>query len=282
MTAPNGWAPANEVETALAQAVAGGERREFFRLILAAELYLPAFLEAEPDAPQRFVTMDLFGRQFLPVFTAPSGLARAVGGTAEAYTVTTYTELRDKWPSPDWGLAINPGSPIDAFVTVEAVEAAARGDLTVPTADELIAEGRAEALAAALATADGEAYLQALLDCDVFVPAHRPVPAGELMTTDYPWRVTLVPVDDPRPDEPATRPTIEVVVVPAGSAPAGSAPTGPGTVVPFLVLLVAWPDPEYQLAVVAAGRTVTLPGEYLAALAMTSAIDPEDADDPDQ
>src|SRR5205814_3355582 len=123
--------------------------------------------------PQRFITAELLGQEYLPVFTSVPALAGVMQGQADAYTVTSYEELRRKWPEPRWRLAVNPGTPIDAYVTIEAVERAALGQLTVPTAAELAADARQEAAAGAPASGDLQAalerqdidgYLHALLD----------------------------------------------------------------------------------------------------------------------
>ena len=272
MTDPtDGWAPANDLERALAAAVTANQRREFFGIIVTAELYLPAFVEQDPSARQRFLTVDLFGQRYLPVFTSAGGLARTAGDAVPAYTVTTYAELKLKWPNDGWRLAINPGSPIDAYMTVDAVAGAARGDLLVPTAVELMAEARSDALATAATQGDGEAYLETLLDCDVFLPAQRAVAAGELLAADFPWHVTRRSVDRPGPGEPAVRPTIEVVTMP-GTARADV----PGVVVPFAAVILAWPEPSYQLAVVSGHRVVTMPGSHISSLAVTIAARADD------
>ncbi len=131
-----------------------------------------------------------------------------------------------------------------------------------------MAEGRAEAVIVAAAGGDGNGYLDALVDCDVFLPARRPVRTDELLGTDFPWCLTQVEVDRPAPGEPTVRTTIEVATMP-GRPPESAY----GIVVPFTALAVAWPDPTYDLAVTTGGRVVTVPGAYLSALAVTVGVD---------
>ncbi|MEV7225651.1 SseB family protein [Polymorphospora sp. NPDC051019] len=139
-----GWQPANDSEREMARALAADDRAGFFRIVAETTLYLPQSATArdEPGA-QTFVTADLFGQTFLPVFTSMEAMLPQVTGIADAYTVTDYAELREKWPSPAWRLAVNPGTPLDAYVAVETVEEAAAVRATVPDAAEAL-QGVAE------------------------------------------------------------------------------------------------------------------------------------------
>ncbi|MFJ6198346.1 SseB family protein [Micromonospora sp. NPDC092111] len=134
------WQPANDTERALLRAARDDDRTGFFRILTRAELYLPQLRDDGDDGSQRFVTMDLFGQPFLPVFTSVETMAPRVAGVADAYTVTGYAELRERWPVAGWRLAVNPGTPLDAYLPVEAVQAAADGELSVPAGAEILAE----------------------------------------------------------------------------------------------------------------------------------------------
>ena len=206
------WVPANETERELARAVETGDQQTYFRVIGTAPLFLPQFLGDDGETGQRFLTANLFGHTFLPVFTSVEAMVARVSGVADGYTTTNYPELSRKWPNPDWRLALNPGTPIDAYVAVDTVAGAAVGDVMLPTAVEAILEeaGREEAgreggepdgidsgpavavdaaLAAAAAAGDGEAYLRALLEAIVIVPTAAPVAdSAALLEPDFPWR----------------------------------------------------------------------------------------------
>lgn len=242
MTAP--WQPANDTERAMAEALARDDRAEFFRIVAAADLYLPqrAAAGTEPGE-QEFVTAELFGQTVLPVFTSVEGMAATVAGLADAYTVTSYPELRERWPVPQWQLALNPGFPIDAYLPVAAVDAAARGELTVPTAGEAIVDAMAEqppaaraaaldphrALVEAAGRADATGYVDVLLDSVVVVPTTRVV-SWNPEQPDLPLRVAGM----------ADTPTIEVFTSADGFRQAY--PEQPGVTLPFLLLLTTWPD----------------------------------------
>ena len=88
------------------------------------------------------------------MFTSVEALAGQLGHAINGYTVTNYAELRRRWPHLDCRLAINPGTPGGAYMSVESLPEAATGDVTVPTLAELYAASEEEAAE--------EARLQAL------------------------------------------------------------------------------------------------------------------------
>ncbi|MGI5237762.1 SseB family protein [Dactylosporangium sp. CA-139066] len=142
MTAPDpiqpAWLPGNETEAQLVTALAGDDREAFCRIVRDALWFLPAF----PDEPegQRFLTHDLLGETYLLVFTSVQSLVGAVGALVDSYTVTGYDELAGRWPNPAWRLAVNAGTPIDAWVTLSALAEAARGERVVPTLATIAAQ----------------------------------------------------------------------------------------------------------------------------------------------
>src|SRR5690349_6878715 len=134
MTEPDpalAWLPGNAVEAELYSALAADDRRRFFQIIRDAPLFLPALPDA-PDGP-RFLTQELLGETFLLVFTSVRTLASTVGPAVSGYTVTSYQELSEHWPVPSWRLAVNAGTPVDAWVTLAALAEAADGTRVVPT-----------------------------------------------------------------------------------------------------------------------------------------------------
>ena len=162
---------------------------------------------------------------------------------ADAYTVTSYQELREKWPVPEWRLAVNPGFPIDAYSSIESVAAAAAGEEPVPTAAELIVDGIAEdpqrpvaldpheLLTEAAERADVDGYVDALLDADVVVPTTREVTDPEDLTgPEAPWYRA-------GPTGAAGDRGVHL----GGGVRAGP-PRPPRVIVPFVALLMMWPE----------------------------------------
>lgn len=203
------WRPANDVEQAMLLAARADERQGYFQLVAAADLFLP---QASGDASgeQRFLTVAAFDQTLLPVFTSIQALAAQVGHLVDGYTITNYAELRCKWPDPEWRLAINPGTPIDAYLLIDGVADAAVGDAAVPTMAELVvaaadAEEQEERLAqrhaaaaypddpdaalrAAAEAGDVHGYVERLLDMIVLVPTTRPAEAEDILEPGFPWR----------------------------------------------------------------------------------------------
>jgi hypothetical protein len=237
------WEPANGTEHALARAAAAGDRREFCRLIAEAELVLPRFVHDNGGEGQRFVTATVLGETYLLVYTSVAGMRARLPQGVDGYSMTTYAELRSRWPSPDWRLAVNAGSPLEAYLAVDAVERAAAGEVVVPTMAELVDDAQGalaepspvddveSVLAAAAADADVDRYVAALLDAPVLVPTERVVPdAAEILEPGFPWRRV----------GPPEHPVIEVFTSPARleqAHPEG----GPAVTVALSFALAVWP-----------------------------------------
>jgi hypothetical protein len=267
---PTGWRPANATERAMADAAERDDRSGYFRALLDAELYLPGFSDETESEAQRFVTWDLLGGTHLLVFTSVAALRQAVGGFADSYRLTSYAELRNRWPSPDWRLGINPGTPIDAYLEVDGVAQAAEGVLTVPTGDDLIRSVKPaevapsplnemeEGLLAAIAARDTAEYVQVLLTAEVALPIGRPVADDSaLYEPDFPW----YPVDM------GGGPAIEVFTSPERLGEAYG-PDAPHLTVPLVAVLVVWPGTAYRLSVdPGTEHGLTLSGEQADALA---------------
>ncbi len=237
------WEPANGTERAMARAAAAGDRREFCRLMAEAELVLPRFAHDDGRDGQQFVTASVLGETYLLVYTSVEEMRARLPGAVDGYSMTTYAELRSRWPSPGWRLAVNAGSPLEAYVAIDAVERAAAGEVVVSTIAELVEDARValaapspvddveSALAAAAGEGDVDRYVAALLDAPVLVPTEWVVAdPAEILEPGFPWLRT----------GPPEQPVIEVFTSPARLARAhpGGAPAVPVSL-PFA--LAVWP-----------------------------------------
>jgi hypothetical protein len=262
----------------MARAALAGDRREYFRILAGADLYLPQLL-GDQKGSQRFITGEMFGQTVLPVFTSVEALAFAAGTVADSYTVTNYPELRNKWPDPSWRLAVNPGLPLDAYVPIEAVEGAAIGDVTVPTMAEVLVEAADDeelgdqlattpvdvppehvdaALREAAMTGNVGAYVEILLDALVTIPTEREVAdPDEILQPGFPWRTSGTP----------EAPAIEVFTSAETLARAHPDPP-PGVQVALPFALAVWPE-GYGLSVNPGSDShVVLPADYVLWLLM--------------
>lgn len=205
------WRPVNEVEQAMLLAASEDDRQAYFQLVAVVDLFLPQ-IAGDESAEQRFLTVHAFDQVFLPVFTSVEALAGQFSGAVNGYTITNYGELRRKWPDLEWRLAINPGTPIDAYLSIESVEGAAVGDVAVPTLAELTTAAEEDAaveqelralyeagdypeddpgaaLLAAARAGDVYGYLDRLLDTLLLIPTTRPAEAEEILEPGFPWLI---------------------------------------------------------------------------------------------
>lgn len=161
------WAPANDVERELEQAVGGGDIRAVMRILAVAPLVVPGFRdETEGEGGrQRLLTRERDGVPYLLVFTSPEALYRAT--PADGWRETTLTEVVEGTPD-GWGLAINPVTPIGVLIKPEDV-----ADL-VPTKrimrDFTPANEVERLLRDALTTPDLGVLLDVLVTAQVMVP----------------------------------------------------------------------------------------------------------------
>lgn len=123
----------------MAEALACGDRQEFFRILATTRLHLPVVTK-RPGAGRRLLTLRLMGRIHVVAHTSPAALTASLGGRTITYAITDYSELRARWPTPTWRLAINPGLPLDAYTEMWALGEAAAGQVTMPSAADLMAE----------------------------------------------------------------------------------------------------------------------------------------------
>lgn len=268
MEGGSGWLPANQTEQAMLAALDRDDRREYFRLVSRALLYLPGYSAETAADPQRFVTLDLAGQTYLLVFTSPEALGVAVAGTsADGYRTTSCAELAEKWPNPAWRLAIDAGTPIDAYLEISALAGAVDGTLAVPSAAELVtapddqdSPPRTEleaTLWAALAAGDTDGYLQNLVVATVLMATGAPTTLERLLDDDFPWVAA---------GSPGT-PTIAVYTSPE-RAVGRLDPAAPVLTAPLVAIVACWPGADHRLSIDPGARHgITLDGEGVLELA---------------
>ncbi|MDQ0376137.1 SseB family protein [Amycolatopsis thermophila] len=209
------WQPGNDLEHALQAAIDDGDPRRYARLVLDGSFYVPVL--PEPGTPEREeLTRQLgLGERDLIVFTSAAALGRFLGPYARGHHQAAFADLdADR-------LLIDPGLPIGADLPVPAISELAGGGLsTVPAAefqgvvdDELRTVVRLlvlddfagereprtdlppsnaleDALAAAVASGDDKAFLEALVTGEVVVPTTAPVPVTDRPgIPPLPWRL---------------------------------------------------------------------------------------------
>lgn len=260
--ADESWAPANDTEVAMLDAVLAGDARRYLEILSGAVLYLPAFEEA---GPQRLVTFQEGDATCLPVFTSGEAMALRLSGIP-AYRTTTHRELVEKWPDPAWVLAVDPGLPIGGMFPLPAI-AEALSDAVPVTPMEPIAGGGSGAagndlerdLLSAIAEEDMDALARVLILADVYLPTTRPVTAPVRIEPGFPWRLTA--------GQPPT-----VAVFTSADLLERALPGAHHVAVPLLDIALGWPDDSWQLAVNPGWPVaLTLPGNLVQGLVARAA-----------
>jgi hypothetical protein len=170
------WAPDNEIERILGEAIGAGDAERYTRLLAGAPLYLPAF----PDSPdgQRLVTHVRDGRTYVVVYTSPEALWRAADGRIAGWRMTGLVEVVAGRPDPAWGVTVSPTTPIGTYLDPDAL----REMFAVIGPDDLFRPADATEAAMWLGRRDGDPglILDALVRSTVLVP----------VDDDGQWRVT--------------------------------------------------------------------------------------------
>jgi hypothetical protein len=235
---PRHWEPANDVERTLRYAWEQEDGLLLLRTLAGAPLFLPGFTGGGRGGsadPQRLLTRVRGGRTYLVVFTSPEALHEGVGGVVDGWRLTSIPELV-RTLDKEWGLAVSPNIPIGAYLGPEQLEA-----LAELVADEPVfhpADPDEALMFRAQRTAAPGTYLDMLVMSEVLLPLLAPAAMEDLGRADFPWRVETV--DGLR--------TVSVFTSPQRLAEAVADPV-PAVRVDMVVLLNAWPDPDWRLAV---------------------------------
>jgi hypothetical protein len=230
------WRPKNDVERGMLAALKRADTQEYLRLVGTTDLFVPQLVDdgdgdggTELRAP---ITRELSGVTLVLAFSSPETMAIAVGDEADAYTKTTYPQLRARWPAPQWRLAVNAGSAIAAFPSIAAIDRAVRGEPAGPGEPgerDLPVFDPATARLAALVENDVDEGVEALLGRLVTVATRRQVHRPEDIM-DAHWHVAGAPA----------APAIEAFTT--AEAAATAYPDLPNVRLPFPLLLSLLPE----------------------------------------
>lgn len=303
------WAPANDVERELLAALERDDGPAFARLLESTRLLLPVL--PDPDSPQAARLAEVFppGAPYIPVFTSPESLVWAFDDSVEEYEELEFGALLQRWPSPGYLLAVNPGSPIAVRLPPAAITDLAEGRQSLLAVDDLqdavVEEARTElrrlclrelsgndevdvalrpdppagplesALHEAVGAGDGQAYLHALLNNGpVLLLTSSPVTDPEAVFEDgFPWRV--LGGDQAQIIAAfSSRPMLDRTGAPPGTA---------SVEIDFLHVLANWPGEEFLLCVDPGSvLELMLSGDAVldVVAAMAEALEPADPSQP--
>lgn len=138
------WKPANECEVVMAAALEEDQAQDFARSLTSSPLYVPEL----PDSAD-----DVRVEQLLPregervlVYTSPETLSWAVGDIAAQCWKVDFPTMRRHWPGSEYHLAVNAGTPIAVFLSIDSVTELADGRESLVSIADVRARAAQEAL----------------------------------------------------------------------------------------------------------------------------------------
>jgi hypothetical protein len=107
------WRPASPFEQKLLQALTTGDAPAVKALLRGAQLALPMTATAfAGEQPSAWPTITAAERTWIVAYTSMESMTAGTGQAVEHARISSLPELAAGWPDHDWGLAINPGLPI--------------------------------------------------------------------------------------------------------------------------------------------------------------------------
>ncbi|MEV6982940.1 SseB family protein [Sphaerisporangium sp. NPDC051017] len=111
------WEPAGPFEVELAAAFAEGDLARCLILLRRADLALPIGPDAAAGrAPVAWPTASDAERTWIVAYTSAEAMRARVGGLTGHHRIVSLAEMAAGWPDLRWGLAVNPGLPVNFFL----------------------------------------------------------------------------------------------------------------------------------------------------------------------
>lgn len=175
------WEPSTETERAMSAAAANGDHEAFLAALAAGPLLLPVSPAAAAGLePLRWATGAHEGRTYVLAFTSVAAIAACLPDREVRYRVTTIADLAANWPDPAWWLAVDPGLPIGTRLPAEVLP-------QLPSPESPIAPDEVE-LSDAVQASDSDAFMAALLRCELVIPLAPDGSASRDVTDpEFPW-----------------------------------------------------------------------------------------------
>jgi hypothetical protein len=219
-------------------------------VLRTALLFLPVIGQVDGDG-QRPPAWRHGGVPHVTVFTSLEIMRLRVAGIADAYRVVECADLVAQWPDPTRRLAVNPGTPLGAYLPVAALTdaAAGRSDLVEfdPAWTFRPATPFENVMYLARNAGVAETFLDALVVSRACMPTAGPASADNIGAPDFPWLV----------DIRAPSPVINVFTSPQLLTAAGYQESR-AVSADLVAVVKAWPDTRFWLAVNAGSAIATL------------------------
>lgn len=238
------WQPIDDHERELWRARARGDQEAYLRELAGSAILLPVLpAESGGRGPVSWVSTEISGQRCVVAFTSPDAMRRVLHADP-AYRSARFLELSATWPDASAWLAVDPGLPIEVFLTADIVaELAALG---AQPANQFETD-----LLAAADAGDMARYLTMLQAARILLPLTPGTDVREVTDPDFVfWR-----------SDGNTGP------VPAFTSPArlrDQFGDRPHTEVSLDEMAGAWPDPGADLVIdPGAAHCVVVPGAVL-------------------
>lgn len=111
------WQPANTFEEQLYAAHLAEDAGACMALLRVTEYALPISAAAASGQEQpRWATADRQDGTWVLAYTSVEGMGVGTDGQATHCRISSLVDLASGWPNPEWGLALNPGLPIQLLL----------------------------------------------------------------------------------------------------------------------------------------------------------------------
>lgn len=170
-----GWQSANDVERRLVAARSRDDQGAFLVELAWADLVL---VGPDPGGGGWGVST-IEGQPHVVVFTSLEAMASVLGGQV-GHRMTRFMELAGTWPDPSLLLAVNPGLPLEVYLTTATIRelAALAEQPCTPVERRLLEAARAQ---------DLPGYCDTLARQPLVVPLPGAGTARDLTAADFPW-----------------------------------------------------------------------------------------------
>lgn len=126
------WEPTGPFEEQLWTAYQAQNSGTCLSLLRTTELALPISAEAAAgDEPPRWATAPREDRTWMLAYTSVESMVTGTEGQSAHCRIASLVELAAGWPDPQWGLAVNPGLPMQILLEPRTIARVAAPEMNL-------------------------------------------------------------------------------------------------------------------------------------------------------
>lgn len=126
------WEPTGPFEEQLWAAYLAQDSGNCLALLRTTELALPISAEAAAGKePPRWATAAREDGTWLMAYTSPESMQTGTDGQATHFRIASLVELAAGWPDPQWGMAVNPGLPMQILLETRTIARVAAPEMAL-------------------------------------------------------------------------------------------------------------------------------------------------------